>query len=52
MKGMMRFDKKEKLSPKFIIPFEILSQVGDVAFMLALPPRLSVVHHVFCVSML
>ena len=48
----MSFGMKGKLSPRFIVPFEILSRVGEVAYKLALPPSLSVVHHVFHVSML
>ena len=52
MKGMMRFGKKGMLSPRFIGPFEILDRVGEVAYRLALPPSLSVVHPVFHVSML
>ena len=52
MKGVMRFGKKGKLSPRFIGPFEILSRVGEVAYKLALPPSLSAVHHIFHVSML
>ena len=52
MKGVMRFGKKGKLSPRFIGPFEILSRVGEVAYKLALPPNLSAVHPVFHVSML
>ena len=52
MKGVMWFKKKDKLSPRFIGPFEILSRVGEVAYKLALPPSLSVVHPVFHVSML
>ncbi|XP_070008456.1 uncharacterized protein [Nicotiana sylvestris] len=51
MKGVMRFGKKGKLSPRYIGPFEILEMVGDVAYMLALPPSLSAVHPVFHVSM-
>lgn len=31
MKGVMRFGKKGKLSPRFIGPFEILDRVGEVA---------------------
>ena len=51
-KGGMRFGRKGKLSPRFIGPFEILERYGEVANKLALPPNLSVVHHVFHVSML
>ena len=52
MKGVMRFGKRGKLSPRYIGPFEILRIVGDVAYELSLPPDLSVVHLVFHVSML
>ena len=52
MKGVMRFEKKGKLSPRFVGPFEILERVGVVAYRLALPPSLSAVHNVFHVSML
>jgi hypothetical protein len=52
MKGVLRFGKKGKLRPRFIGPFEILDRIGNVAYRLALPPRLSTVHNVFHVSML
>ncbi|WMV41589.1 hypothetical protein MTR67_034974 [Solanum verrucosum] len=52
LKGVMRFGKKGKLSPRYIGPFEILERVGSVAYRLALPPILSGVHLVFHVSML
>ena len=52
LKGVMRFGKKGKLSPRFIGPFEILRRVADMAYKLALPPSLSAVHPVFHVSML
>ena len=52
MKGVMRFDKKEKLIPRYIGPFEILERVGMVAYRLTLPPSLSQVHLVFHISML
>ncbi|WMV24532.1 hypothetical protein MTR67_017917 [Solanum verrucosum] len=53
MKGVMRFSRKGRLKyPRFIGPFEILSCVGEVAYKLALPPSLSVVHPVFHVSIL
>ncbi|KAA0032696.1 pol protein [Cucumis melo var. makuwa] len=52
MKGVLRFEKKGKLSPRFVGPFEILERIGPVAYHLALPPSLSAVHDVFHVSML
>lgn len=51
-KGVMRFGKKRKLSPRFIGPFGILEKYGDVAYRLALPPNLSAVHPVLHVLML
>ena len=51
-RGVVRFDKRGKLSPRFIGPFEILERVGTVACQLALPPSMSSVHKVFHVSML
>ncbi|XP_074302612.1 uncharacterized protein LOC141634285 [Silene latifolia] len=52
MRGVMRFGKKGKLSQKFIGPYEILDRVGEVAYRLALPPALDIVHNVFHVSQL
>ncbi|XP_021757123.1 uncharacterized protein LOC110722167 [Chenopodium quinoa] len=52
MKGVMRFGKKGKLSPKYISPYEILQRIGKVAYRLALPMELSKVHDVFHVSQL
>ena len=51
-RGVVRFDKRGKLSPRFIGPFEILERVGTVAYQLALPANMSGVHEVFHVSML
>ncbi|XP_073118761.1 uncharacterized protein [Henckelia pumila] len=51
-KGVLRFEKKGKLSPRYIGPFEILDKIGERAYRLALPPNLEGVHDVFHVSML
>ncbi|GMP87827.1 hypothetical protein CsSME_00040045 [Camellia sinensis var. sinensis] len=51
-RGLMRFGKSEKLSPRFVGLFEILERIGEVAYRLALPLQLSGVHDVFHVSML
>ena len=51
-RGVVRFGKRGKLSPRFIGPFEILEKVGTVAYRLALPLNMSGVHEVFHVSML
>ena len=51
-RGEVRFDKRGKLAPRYIGPFEILERVGTFAYLLTLPPSLSGVHEVFRVSML
>lgn len=51
-KGILRFGKQGKLSPRYIGPYEILERIGPLAYRLALPPELSQVHNVFHVSML
>ena len=51
-RGVVRFGKRGKLSPRFIGPFEILERVGTIAYQLALPPSMSGVHEMFHVSML
>ena len=51
-RGVVRFGKRGKLSPRFIWPFEILERIDTVAYRLALPPSMSGVHEVFHVSML
>ncbi|KAL0536899.1 hypothetical protein IC582_025862 [Cucumis melo] len=52
MRGVLRFEKRGKLSPRFVGPFEILERIGPVAYRLALPPSLTTAHDVFHVSML
>ena len=51
-RGVVRFGKRGKLSPRFIGPFEILERVGTIAYRLELPPNMLGVHEVFHVSML
>ena len=51
-KGVVRFGKRGKLSPRFIRPFEILERVDTVMYRLALAPSMSGVHEVFHVSIL
>ncbi|WMV24807.1 hypothetical protein MTR67_018192 [Solanum verrucosum] len=52
MKGVMRFHKKGKLSPRYVGPHQILRSIGKVAYELDLPNELASVHPVFHVSML
>ncbi|KAA0066527.1 ty3-gypsy retrotransposon protein [Cucumis melo var. makuwa] len=52
MKGVLLFERRGKLSPRFVGSFEILEWIGPVVYRLALPPSLSAVHDVFHVSML
>ena len=49
---MIRFDKRGKLSSRFIRPFEILERVGTVAYRLAFLPSMSGVHELCHASML
>jgi hypothetical protein len=49
---MRRFKFKGKLSPRFIRPFRVFRQVGEMVYQLELPDNLSDVHNVFHVSQL
>ncbi|GKF31241.1 hypothetical protein Tco_0101039, partial [Tanacetum coccineum] len=49
-KGVVRFDKRGKLNPRYVRPFRVLARVGKVAYKLELPQELSRVHHTFHVS--
>jgi hypothetical protein len=52
MKGVMRFGKMGKLSPRYVGPFLVTEVVGSVAYRIELPSNLAGVHDVFHVSML
>lgn len=48
----MRFDKKGKLSTRYVGPYEISIHVGKVAYELSLPSEYDLAHPVFNVSIL
>ncbi|GJZ95700.1 putative reverse transcriptase domain-containing protein [Tanacetum coccineum] len=49
-KGVVRFGKSRKLSPRYIGPFKIIARVGPVAYTLELPEELKGIHSTFHVS--
>ncbi|XP_071712947.1 uncharacterized protein [Rutidosis leptorrhynchoides] len=49
-KGVVRFKKRGKLSPRYVRPFEITETVGPVGYRLKLPQELSEIHEMFLVS--
>nr|GEW35218.1 putative reverse transcriptase domain-containing protein [Tanacetum cinerariifolium] len=49
-KGVIRFEKYGKLSPRFIWPFKILERIGPVAYRLELPRELQGFHNTLHVS--
>ena len=51
-RGVVKFGKQGKLSPRYNKPFEILERMGIVMYQLALPPSLLGVHAVFYVSII
>ena len=51
-KGVMRFGRKGKLSPRYIGPYEILERIRKLAYRLELPFELSQLHNVFHIYML
>ncbi|KAJ9544983.1 LOW QUALITY PROTEIN: hypothetical protein OSB04_024690 [Centaurea solstitialis] len=51
-KGVLRFGKQGKLSPRFVGPFKILERVGKQAYRLELPEEVAGIHDVFHVGYL
>jgi hypothetical protein len=52
MSGLHCFKAQSKLTPRFIGPFKILENRGNVAYQLELPPQLFDVPNIFHVSQL
>ncbi|WMV09184.1 hypothetical protein MTR67_002569 [Solanum verrucosum] len=52
MKGVMRFGKKGKISPRYVGPYKILKRIGNVACELELPAKLAAVQPIFHISLL
>ncbi|WMV50560.1 hypothetical protein MTR67_043945 [Solanum verrucosum] len=52
MKGVMKFGKKRKLSPRNVGPYQILRHIGKVTYELELPNELASVHPFSHVSLL
>ena len=50
-KGVLRFRKKGKLSPRYMGPYEIMERIGEIVYQLRLPPELARIYDVFHVSM-
>ena len=49
-RGVVRFGKRGKLSPRYVGPFEVLAKVGAVAYRLKFPDELRGIHDTFHVS--
>nr|GEY01321.1 reverse transcriptase domain-containing protein [Tanacetum cinerariifolium] len=49
-KGVIRFGKRGKLSPRFIGPFKVIERIRPVAYKLELPDKLRGIHDTFHVS--
>ena len=45
-------NRRNKLDPRYIEPFEILERIRPLAYQLALPPEIEKIHNVFNVSQL
>ena len=51
-KSSIKFGKGDKLSPRFVRPFEVVETKGPMAYKLALPDSLRCIHNVFHVFVL
>lgn len=51
-KGVIRFGKRGKLSPRLLGPFKVLERIGSQAYRLDLPPELPRIHNTFHVCYL
>ncbi|GJY33753.1 putative reverse transcriptase domain-containing protein [Tanacetum coccineum] len=49
-KGVMRFGKRGKLSPRYIGPFSITKRIDNITYKLCLPVKLQHIHDTFYVS--
>ncbi|XP_028555338.1 uncharacterized protein LOC110113821, partial [Dendrobium catenatum] len=47
MKGVNRFGRVSKLSPRYVGPFEIIERDGNSAYRLLLPNQMSDIHNMF-----
>ena len=50
--NVIRFGGKGKLAPRFVGPFSVLEQDGNLAYKVELPDKTAGVHNVFHVSQL
>ncbi|GKB40269.1 putative reverse transcriptase domain-containing protein [Tanacetum coccineum] len=46
-KGVVRFDKRGKLNPRYVGPFKVLEKIRTITYKLELPQELSRVHNTF-----
>ena len=52
MKEVMRFGKKWKLSPRYVVPYNIMKMIHNVAYELELLAELAAMHPFFHISIL
>ncbi|GJS14979.1 hypothetical protein Tco_0409451 [Tanacetum coccineum] len=46
-KGVIRFGKRGKLSPRYVGPFKVIDRISPVAYKLELPDELRGIHNTF-----